>query len=73
MAESAERPSKSWANAILWSLVILLAIPPFYLLSLGPVVGMAKRGWISQTVADAYATPVWMSVNPRGWFAHMLE
>lgn len=75
MKESAEQPSKRLGYAILWSLVILLAVPPCYLLSIGPVWGMAQRGWISQTVADAYVSPAreLALVNPRGLFASVIS
>ena len=75
MGESAEQPSKRLGYAILWSLVILLAIPPCYLLSIGPVWGMAKRGWISQTVADTYVYPVREAGlrNPRSLFSSMID
>lgn len=75
MSGSADQPSKRLGYAILWSLVIVVAIVPCHLLSIGPVWGMAQRGWIPQRAADVYVYP-WRELglrNPRGLFARIIS
>lgn len=74
MEERAGTPSKRLGYAVIWSLVILSAIPPSYLLSIGPVWGMAKRGWIPQKTADTYVYPVREAGirNPRSLFSSII-
>jgi hypothetical protein len=41
--------------------IVLVALPPLYLLSVGPAVWLHDRGWISDGVATVYVPLEWLA------------
>jgi hypothetical protein len=50
-------------NKMLWALVIVLAIPSLYLLSIGPAYWLYSRDWITLDTYREYSLPAWKAVR----------
>jgi hypothetical protein len=68
---------KSSELSLLWTLVLagamIAAMPVFYLLSLGPLIGLSTRGYISQEATDFYAGPARRWIAPYSLLGNVMS
>ena len=50
-------------NKMLWAVVIVLAIPLTYLLSIGPAYWLYSRDWMTIHTYREYSLPAWQAVR----------
>jgi len=60
-ASHAKSPSHAW----LWTTSVVIALPLFYVLSIGPVIYLGKKDHLPESLADKMET----FYQPLGWMA----
>ena len=61
MGEATHAKSHAW----LWTIAVIIALPLLYVLSIGPMIYLTKKGYLPESIADKMET----FYQPLGWLA----
>ena len=66
-------PGRGGAGVAILLMVVLFFLPALYVLSCGPAVALASRGYLSEEIFDIVYYPLILASDSSDWINNLLE